>query len=109
MPSKYRFIQLKSVKVKAVQSLKRRKIEASLVLNLIQLKINDNKLSITDINDIEGESGTQFQNENVNESDLDFEKKREGREEGRKKEYKNNESNPKTKKFKIKMAVSPKI
>lgn len=53
MPFKRRFIQIKSTKAVAILSLKKRKVEASLIFNSVQLEIDDNKLSITNISDIE--------------------------------------------------------
>lgn len=66
MPSKRRLTQLKSARAAAVLSSKKRKVEASLVLNSAQLEIDDDKLSITDTSDTEGESGTWFWNESAN-------------------------------------------
>ncbi len=57
MPTKRRLNQLKLARDLAVQACKRRKFEASLVVNS-QLEIEDNKLSTADTNDMEDESET---------------------------------------------------
>lgn len=105
MPSKHHLIQLKYVKAVVVLSSKKRKVEVSLVFNLAQLKIDDDKLNTTDISDIKGKSGTWFWNENPNESDSDIKKERnKGKKEGE-----NNKSNPKIEKFSTKRIVSPEV
>lgn len=57
MPNKYCFNQLKLIRAFAVQICKKRNFETSLVVNL-QPEIKDNKLNITNINNIEVESRT---------------------------------------------------
>lgn len=74
LPSKRRLEQLKCARVAAVQSIKKRKSEVSLVIDSAQLRIDNDKFSATDTSDTEGESGTWFWNENANESDSDTEK-----------------------------------
>ena len=73
MPSKRCLTQLKSARAAAVLSSKKRKIKASLVLNLAQPEIDDNKLSTTDTSDTEGEFRTWIWNESANESGSDTE------------------------------------
>ena len=70
MPSKRRLNQLKSATANAVQACKKRKSEASSVLNA-NLEIEDDEPNTTDTSDTEGESGTCFWNESANESDSD--------------------------------------
>lgn len=72
MPSKRRLDQLKSARAAAVQACKKRKSEASSVLNA-HPEIVDDKLSTTDTSNTEDESGTWFWNESANESDPDTE------------------------------------
>ena len=105
MPSKRRLTQLKSAIAAAVLFLKKRKVEASLVLNLVQLEIDDNKLSITDISDTKGESGTWFWNESANESGLHTKEEGDkGEEEGE-----DNKSNPEIEELSIEKAVSSEV
>ena len=73
MPSKRGLEQLKSARAAAVPPLKKKKSEASSVLNSAQLEIDDDKLSTADTSDTEGESGTWFWKESANESDWDSE------------------------------------
>ena len=54
MPSKRRLTQLKSARAATVLSSKRRKVEASLILNSAELEIDDDKLSTADTSDTEG-------------------------------------------------------
>lgn len=79
-----------------------------MVLNLVQLEIDDNKLSTTDTSDTEGEFGTWFWNESANESDSDSEGEGEGRKKGEE-EDENNKSNPETEEPRTKRVVSPEI
>ncbi len=72
MPTKRRLNQLKPARDLVVEACKRRKFEASLIVNS-QLKIEDNKLSTADTNDTEDESKTWFWNDSANESDSDIE------------------------------------
>lgn len=53
----------------------KKKIQANLVLNLAQFKIDNNKFNITNINNMKHKSKTWFWNENVNERGLDTKKK----------------------------------
>lgn len=78
MPSKRCLEQLKSARA-VHQSLKKRKPEASLVLNS---EIDNDKLSTADKSDAEGESGTWFWNESADESDSDTEEEGEVDEDG---------------------------
>ena len=73
MPSKRSLEQMKSARAAAVQSLKRRKFEASSVLSSAQLEVDDDKLSTAERSDTEDESGAWFLNESANESDSDTE------------------------------------
>ena len=73
MPYKRCLDQLKSARAAAVQACKKRKSEASSVLNTVHLKVEDDKLSTTDTSNTEGGSGTWFWNESANESDSDTE------------------------------------
>lgn len=84
---------------------KKRNVEASLVFNLAQLEIDNNKLSTTNISNTEGESETWFWNKSANESNSDTKK------EGDKKEEKgkDNKSNLEIEKPSIESAVNPKI
>lgn len=59
----------------AVQAYKKRKFKTSSVLNIIY-KIENNKLNITNTNDMKDRSETWFQNKSVNKSDLDIKKNR---------------------------------
>ena len=72
MPTKRRLNQLKSARDLAVEACKRRKFEASLVVNS-QPEIEDDKLSAADTSDTEDESETWFWNDSANESDSDTE------------------------------------
>ena len=81
MPSKRRLDQLKSARAVAVQACKKRKSEASSVLN-VHLEVKNDKLSTTGTSDTEGESGTWFWNESANESDSDTEEEEDEDEEG---------------------------
>ena len=81
MPSKRRLDQLKSARAAAVQAYKKRKFEASSVLN-VHLEVEDDKLSTTDTSNTEGESVTWFWNESANESDSDTEEEEDEDEEG---------------------------
>ena len=96
MPTKRRLNQLKSARALAVEACKRRKFEASLVVNS-QPEIEDDKLSTADTSDTEVESGTWFWNDSANESDLDTEEGEDGDE---------NESNLEMEESR---AVSPKV
>ena len=62
-----------------VKACKKRKFEASLVINL-QLKIEDNKLSMADINDTKNEFKTWFWNNSTNESKSDIVEEKDGNE-----------------------------
>ena len=72
MPNKSRLNQLKSARALAVEACKRRKYEASLVLNA-QREIKDDKLSTADTSNREDESGTWFWNDSANKTDSDTE------------------------------------
>ena len=78
MPSKRQRAQWKSANAASVQSFKKRKSEASSLLNSTQLKVNDTKLSTTDTSDTESNSEVWFWNESANETDLDSEEKGDG-------------------------------
>lgn len=58
LPLKCHFIHLKSAKAVAILFSNKKKVEASLVLNSVQHKINDNKLSIANTSNTEGKFGT---------------------------------------------------
>lgn len=61
MPFKCCLIQLKSASATTVLSSKKKiVVETSLVLNLVQLEIDDNKLSTADIGDTKDTSRSQF-------------------------------------------------
>ena len=77
MPTKRRLNQLKSARALAVEACKRRKFEASLVVNS-QPEIEDDKLSTADTSDTDIESGTWFWNDSANESDSDIEEGEDG-------------------------------
>lgn len=96
---------MKSTRAATILSSKKRKIEANLVLNLVQLKINDDKLSITDTSDTKSESGIWFENKSENESDSDIEKEKDKGE----KEDENNKSNLEIEKPSTIKAVNPEI
>lgn len=72
MSSKRRLEQLKSVRVVAIQALKKRKSEPSLVLNT-QPEILDDKLITADTSDTPGEAGIWFWNDCANENGSDTE------------------------------------
>ncbi len=78
MPSKRRRAQWKSANAASVQSFKKRKSEASSLLNSTQLKVNDTKLSTTDTSDTESNSEVWFWNESANETDSDSEEEGDG-------------------------------
>lgn len=96
---------MKFTRAATVLSSKKRKIEANLVLNSAQLKINDDKLSITDTSNTKSESGIWFQNKSANESDSDIEKEEDKRE----KEDENNKSNVEIEEPSTERVVSPEI
>lgn len=104
MSSKCNLTQLKFTRAAAILFSKKKKFETSLVLNLAHLKINDNKANTPDTNNTEGELISGFWNESVNETDSNFEEKREGNK--REKEY---EDNIEIEKPKTKKAVSRKL
>ena len=79
-PSERRLNQLKSARANAVQAYKKRKSEASSVLN-VNLEIEDVEPNTTDTSDTEGESRTWFGNESPHESDSDTEGEGEDKEE----------------------------
>lgn len=89
-------------------SSKKRKFEASSVLNSAQLKIDDGKLSTADTIDTidtKEESGTWFWNKSANKSDSDTKNegnKREGEDE-------DSESNSHIEKPRTKRVVSPEV
>lgn len=101
MPSKRRLTQLKTARAAAVLSLKRRKVEASLLLNSAQLEIDDDKLSTADTSDTKSGFGTWFWNESVNESDSDTEEGEKGEEDDE-----DDESNAEIEESRTKEAVS---
>lgn len=105
MLSKRCLTQLKSVKAAIILSSNKKKVEANLVLNLAQLKINDNKLSITNTSDIKDEFGIWFWNKSANKNDSDTKEKGDKEEE----KGENNKSNSKIKKPSTEKAVSPEI
>lgn len=76
MPLKQRLQHLKSTRTASVEFFKKRKIEASSLLNLAVLQINKNKLSTGDSSDMESEFGTWFWNKNANKIDMDSEKRK---------------------------------
>lgn len=105
MPSKRRLEQLKCARVAAVLSSKKRKFEASSVLNSAQLEIDDDKLSLADTIETEGESGTWFWNKSANESDSDT-KEEADKGEG---EGEDSESNSHIEEPRTERAVSPEV
>lgn len=62
MPSKRRLEQLKKARAAAVQSLKKRRLESSLLSNPTQLKTDDEKLNESDTIVKDAKSGTLFGN-----------------------------------------------
>lgn len=62
MPSKRRREQLKKARAAAVQSIKKRKLESSLLPDSMQLKTDDDKLNKSDTIDTGAKSGTLFGN-----------------------------------------------
>lgn len=70
MTSKRQHQQQNAVKIHSNKIFKKKRLEAS-----AQSKINNNKLSTTDINNIKGKK-IWFQNENANETNSNTEKKR---------------------------------
>ena len=72
---------------------------------MTQIKINNNKLNITNTNNIKGEFKTWFWNNSANESSLNTEKKRDKK----KKKDKINKSNSEIEKPSIKKIISSKI
>lgn len=77
MPTKHRLNQLKSTKAIAVKVCKKRKFEANLVVNL-QPEIEDDKLSIANISNIDIEFQTWFWNNCSNKSDSDIKEGEDG-------------------------------
>ena len=73
MPTKRRLIQLKSAKDLAIGVCKKRKFEASLVVNSYP-EIEENKLNTVDTSNMEDKSKTWFWKNSANESDFDTEK-----------------------------------
>ena len=111
MPSKRYFDQLKSARTAAIKACKKRKSEASLVLN-VYLKVEDHKLSTTGTSNIEGESGTWFWNESAKKSDSDIEEEEDEDEEDEDKNKKKKNNNQEERKFRTQKVVSlvvPKI
>lgn len=105
MRSKRRLEQLKSARAAAVQSFKKRRSEASSVLNSTKLEIDDDKLSTADTSDTEGKSRTRFWNESANEIDSDAE---EGGDK-EKEDLDENELDLDIEKPRTKRAVSPEV
>ena len=72
IPTKRHVNQLKLVKDLVVETCKKRKLEASLIINS-QPKIKDNILSMVDMSNMEDKSETWFWNDSTNESNSDIE------------------------------------
>ena len=74
MPSKRQREQRNAARAASVEIFKMRRLEASSLLNSVQLNIDDDKHSTTDTSDNKSESaGTWFWNESANETDSDSE------------------------------------
>ena len=74
MPSKRHRAQRDAARAASVEIFKKRRLEASSLLNSEQLNTDDNKLNTIDTSDDESDSvGTWFWNESANENDSDFE------------------------------------
>ena len=74
MPSKRQRAQRNAARVASVEVFKKRRLEASPLLNSEQLNTDDNKLSTIDTSDDESDSAeTWFWNESANETDSDSE------------------------------------
>lgn len=84
MPSKRRREQWKSARAASLEVFKKRRLEASLLPNSAQLRIDDRKLSTADTtntddtDDMDNESGTWFWNKSANETDSDTEEEGNG-------------------------------
>lgn len=90
--------RLKFVLAASFKVFKKKRSEASPLLNSVQLKVNDFKLSTFNITNTEGESGIWF-SERPNETDWDVEKKKK----------KNHGVNLKDDEFRTEKAVSFKV
>ena len=81
MSSKRRREQWNSARAASLEVFKKRRLEASLLPNSAQLRIDDRKLSTADTtntDDTDNESGTWFWNESANETDSDTEEEGNG-------------------------------
>ena len=75
MPSKRQRAKRNAARAASVEIFKKKRLEASSLLNSVQLNTDDDKLSTTDTSDNESESaGLWFWNESANETDSDSEK-----------------------------------
>ena len=100
MPSKRQRAQRNAARAASVEIFKKRRLEASSLLNSVQLNTDDDKLSTTDTSDNESESAeTWFWNESANETDSDSEE--EGCDDVDEKDLEEEQS-------KLELAVSPK-
>lgn len=73
MPSKRQREQQKAARAASALTFKKRRLEASSILDLSQLETDDNRLSAADTSNTQGESGTGLGNVSTNGSDLDAE------------------------------------
>ena len=74
MPSKRQRTQRNAARVASVEVFKKRRLEASPLLNSEQLNTDDDRLSTIDTSDDESDSAeTWFWNESANETDSDSE------------------------------------
>ena len=73
MPSKQRRKQWKSARAASFEVFKKKRLEASSLPNSVQLRIDDRKLSTTNTDDTDNESGTWFWNKSANKTDSDIE------------------------------------
>ena len=71
IPSKRQREQRNAARAASVEIFKKRRLEASSLLNSSQPSVDNGKLSTIDISDEEAESGTWFWNESANETDSD--------------------------------------
>ena len=73
MPSKRQHDQWKNARAALLQTFKKRRQDSSLIPNLVQPQLDDDKANTSDTSDTEGESKTMFWHKSANESDSDSE------------------------------------
>lgn len=99
MPTKHQHKQLKSARTASFEVFKKKRLEVNSFSNSAQLKVDNYKLSTTNITNTKSESGTWFWNKSTNETDLDTKKEKNG---NHKKDLESDE-------FRVKEVVSSEI